>query len=120
MTDSAPITLYHNPDCGTSHKVLALIEEAGETPAIVEYRKVGWTRALLVADLLIAMGATPRDVLRERGTPALALGLLDPHVTDEAILDAMVEHPILVERPIVVTPAGAALCRPAETVLGLL
>jgi arsenate reductase (glutaredoxin) len=119
MTDGAPITIYHNPDCGTSRKVLAMIEDAGETPAIVEYRKVGWTRALL-ADLLIAMGAAPRDVLRERGTPALALGLLDPHVTDEAIFDAMIEHPILVERPIVVTPAGAALCRPAEKVLELL
>lgn len=113
------VTIYHNPDCGTSRTALAIIEESGETPTVVEYRKVGWSRALL-ADLLIAMGATPRDVLRERGTPAVALGLLDPHVTDEAILDAMAEHPILVERPIVATPKGVALCRPAERVRDLL
>jgi arsenate reductase len=117
MTDA--VTIYHNPDCGTSRKVLATIEEAGIEAAVIEYRKVGWTRALLV-DLLALMGANPRDLLRERGTPAVALGLLDPHVTDGAILDAMVEHPILVERPIVMTPAGATLCRPAEKVLALL
>lgn len=117
MTDA--VTIYHNPDCGTSRKVLATIEEAGLEPTVIEYRKVGWTRALL-ADLFALMGANPRDLLRERGTPAVALGLLDPHVTDEAILDAMVEYPILVERPIVVTPVGAALCRPADKVLELL
>lgn len=113
------VTIYHNPNCGTSRKVLAMIEDAGEIPAVVEYSKVGWTRALL-ADLLSLMGANPRDLLRERGTPAAELGLTDPDTDDEAILAAMVDHPILVERPIVVTPKGAALCRPAERVLDLL
>ena len=92
---------------------------AGYAPEIVEYRKVGWTRECLDT-LFAAMGATPREMLREKGTPAADLGLLGPSVTDAAILDAMVAHPILVNRPIVVTPLGAALCRPSERVLDLL
>ncbi|MCW4463672.1 arsenate reductase family protein [Sphingomonas sp. BT-65] len=96
-----------------------MIEAAGYAPTIVEYRKTGWTRDKL-GDLLAAMDAKPRDVLREKGTPAAELGLLDPSVPDEAILEAMVEHPILVNRPIVVTPKGTKLCRPSEAVLDLL
>jgi arsenate reductase len=117
LTDSpTPITIYHNPDC---RNVVAMVEAAGFTPEIVEYRKVGWTRPLL-DKLLGDMGATPRDALREKGTPAAELGLLDPAVPDEAILAAMVEHPILVNRPIVVTPKGTKLCRPSEVVLEML
>lgn len=119
MTDAFPITIYHNPDCGTSRNALAMIEAAGYAPRVVLYRQAGWTRPLL-DDLLAAMAARPRDVLREKGTPAADLGLLDPATSDEAIIDAMLEHPILVNRPIVVTPKGTALCRPSEAVLPLL
>ena len=118
-TGTFPITIYHNPDCGTSRNTLAMIEAAGYAPTVVEYRTVGWTRALL-ADLLAAMQIGPRDLLREKGTPATELGLLDPAVSDEAMLEAMVAHPILVNRPIVVTPRGTRLCRPSEAVLDLL
>jgi len=114
-----PITIYHNPDCGTSRNALAMIEAGGYRPSVVEYRLMGWTRPQL-EDLLAAMGARPRDLLREKGTPAAALGLLEPAVDDEAILQAMVDHPILVNRPIVVTPTGVKLCRPSEVVLTLL
>lgn len=118
MTDAFPITIYHNPDCGTSRNVLAMIEAAGYAPTVVPYRETGWTRPQL-DQLLAAMGAGPRDILREKGTPAAELGLLGP-VSDEAILDAMIAHPILVNRPIVVTPRGTKLCRPSEAVLDLL
>jgi len=118
MTDF-PITIYHNPACGTSRNTLAMIRAAGYEPTIVEYLKTGWTRAQL-EDLLAAMGAKPRDILREKGTPARELGLLEADVGDERILDAMVEHPILVNRPIVVTPKGVKLSRPSEAVLELL
>ncbi|KRC81041.1 arsenate reductase [Sphingomonas sp. Root241] len=114
-----PITIYHNPDCGTSRNTLAMIEAAGYAPTIVQYRKVGWTRAKL-EELLAAMGAKPRDVLREKGTPAAELRLVDSTVSDDAIIEAMIEHPILVNRPIVVTPKGTKLCRPSEAVLPLL
>ena len=114
-----PITIYHNPDCGTSRNALAMIEAAGYAPTIVEYRRTGWTRPQLAA-LFAAMGVTPRDVLREKGTPAAELGLLDPAVDDDAIVAAMIEHPVLVNRPIVVTPRGTKLCRPSEIVLSLL
>jgi len=114
-----PITIYHNPDCGTSRNALAMIEAAEYRPNVVEYRLTGWTRPQL-EDLLAAMGARPRDLLREKGTPAAELGLLEPAVADEVILQAMVEHPILVNRPIVVTPKGVKLCRPSEVVLSLL
>ena len=119
MTDAFPITIYHNPDCGTSRNTLAMIEAAGYAPNIVEYRKAGWTLSQL-GELLAAMGAKPRDVMREKGTPAAELGLLDSSVSDEAIIEAMIEHPILVNRPIVVTPKGTKLCRPSEAVLPLL
>jgi len=119
MTDAFPITIYHNPDCGTSRNALAMIEAAGYAPQVVAYRETGWTRPLL-DQLLTEMNATPRDLLREKGTPAAELGLLDPSLSGEAILDAMLAHPILVNRPIVVTPRGTKLCRPSEAVLGLL
>jgi len=114
-----PITIYHNPDCGTSRNALAMIEAAGYRPTVVEYLKAGWTLAQLEA-LLAAMGARPRDLLREKGTPAVELGLLDANATDAAILGAMVDLPILVNRPVVVTPKGTKLCRPSEVVLTLL
>ena len=119
MTDAFPITIYHNPDCGTSRNALAMIEAAGYSPEVVDYRKVGWTRPLLDR-LLRNMGARPRDVLREKGTPAAELGLLDSAVSDEALMAAMVAHAILVNRPIVATPKGVKLCRPSEAVLALL
>ena len=116
---SFPVTIYHNPDCGTSRNALAMIEAAGYAPTVIDYRTAGWTRLQLDA-LLAAMHAGPRALLREKGTPAALLGLLDPVVPDAAILAAMLAHPILVNRPIVVTPKGTKLCRPSETVLALL
>jgi arsenate reductase (glutaredoxin) len=114
-----PITIYHNPDCGTSRNALAMIEAAGYRPHVVEYLRTGWTSPQLDR-LLAATGLRPRDLLREKGTPAGALGLLDRHAGDAKILDAMVARPILVNRPIVVTPLGTRLCRPSEEVLTLL
>lgn len=114
-----PVTIYHNPGCGTSRNTLALIEAAGYAPTVVEYLKTGWTRPQLET-LLVAMRARPRDILREKGSPAAELGLLDPQAADDALIQAMVAHPILVNRPIVVTPNGTRLCRPAELVLPLL
>ena len=114
-----PITIYHHPACGTSRNALAMVETAGYRPTVVEYLKAGWTHALL-AQLLTAMDARPRDILREKGTPAAELGLLEGTVADEKIIAAMIEHPILVNRPIVVTPKGTKLCRPSEAVLDLL
>ena len=119
MNDDFPITIFHNPDCGTSRNTLAMIQAAGYAPNIVEYRKVGWTRPQL-EELLEQMTARPRDILREKGTPASELGLLGPAVADDMILDVMVVHPILVNRPIVATPKGVKLCRPSEVVLDLL
>jgi arsenate reductase len=119
VTDDFPITIFHNPACGTSRNTLAMIKAAGYTPTVVDYRTVGWTKPGL-EDLLAKMGITARDVLREKGTPAAELGLLDLAVADAAILEAMIAHPILVNRPIVVTPKGAKLCRPSELVLALL
>jgi len=119
MTTSFPITIFHNPGCGTSRNTLAMIRAAGYQPDIVLYLETGWRREQLV-DLFVRMGAGPRDVLREKGTPAAELGLLDPSVDDERLLAAMLDHPILVNRPIVVTPKGARLCRPSELVLDLL
>ncbi|KRB85670.1 arsenate reductase [Sphingomonas sp. Root710] len=119
MTQAFPVTIYHNPDCGTSRNALAMIEAAGQAPTIVEYRQSGWTRPLL-EQLLTAMKASPRDLLREKGTPAAELGLLAPSVTDDALIAAMLAHPILVNRPIVATPKGTKLCRPSELVLDLL
>jgi arsenate reductase len=119
MSAEFPITIYHNPACGTSRNTLALIRAAGYEPVIIEYLKTGWTRPLLV-ELLVGMAARPRDLLRDKGTPAGALGLLDPAIGDAHILDAMIADPILVNRPIVVTPKGTALTRPSERVLALL
>jgi len=118
MTD-LPITIYHNPACGTSRNTLAMVRAAGYEPNVVEYLKVGWTRPQLEG-LLAAMHLRPRDIMREKGTPAAELGLLDPDANDDQILDAMVKHPILVNRPIVVTRKGTKLTRPSEAVLDLL
>jgi arsenate reductase len=114
-----PVTIYHNPQCGTSRNVLQALKDAGRKPQVVEYLKAGWTEAQL-KDLFAKMGMRPKDVLRVRGTPAEELGLTDPKTTDAAILRAMTQHPILVERPIVVSDKGAALCRPAERLQTLL
>ena len=116
---SFPVTIYHNPDCGTSRNTLAMIEAAGYVPTVIDYRTTGWTRDVL-DDLLATMGASPRELMRDKGTPAAELGLLDPSASDETILEAMVAHPILVNRPIVATPRGTKLCRPSEAVLPLL
>ena len=114
MSDES-VTIYHNPACGTSRNVVAAVREAGHEPRVVEYLKAGWDRAELKR-LLETAGLTPREALREKGSPAAELGLLEPGVSDEQILDAMVEHPILVNRPIVDAPRGARLARPAEAV----
>jgi arsenate reductase len=106
--------IYHNPACGTSRNTLALLREEGLEPTVVEYLKTGWTKPQL-QQLLKAMGKSPRDILRQRG-PAEEMGLNAPSVSDEALLDAMVQHPILVERPIVVTDKGVVLCRPMDLV----
>lgn len=119
MTQAFPITIYHNPKCGTSRNALAMIEAAGYAPDVVEYVKAGWTRPQLDA-IVAATGGSARDIMRTKGTPAEELGLTDPAASDEAILAAMVEHPILVNRPIVVSPKGTRLCRPSELVLDLL
>ena len=119
MSTDFPVTIYHNPACGTSRNTLAMIRAAGAEPTVVEYLKVGWTRSQLEG-LSGAMSVTPRQAMREKGSPAAELGLLDPSASDDLILDAMVAHPILVNRPIVVTPLGAKLTRPAELVFALL
>jgi arsenate reductase len=113
------VTIWHNPACGTSRNALALIREVGHEPEVIDYVRTGWDRTELAA-LLAQAGLTPREALRERGTPAAELGLLEPGVSDDAILDAMLAHPILVQRPLVRTPRGAVLARPAEAVLPLL
>jgi arsenate reductase len=113
------IVIHHNPACGTSRNVLTLIEAAGETPIVIEYLQTGWTRPQLLA-LFAAADLTPRSALRSTKSPAEELGLLDPAVPDEVLLDAMLAHPILVNRPIVCTRKGVRLCRPSEAVLDLL
>ena len=118
MTDF-PVTVFHNPACGTSRNVLAMVEAAGYRPEVVEYLKTGWDAEQL-RGLFAEAGLTPREALREKGSPATELGLLEAGVDDDAILAAMAEHPILVNRPIVKTPKGAALCRPSERVFDLL
>jgi arsenate reductase len=114
-----PITIFHNPACGTSRNVVALAKAAGYEPQVVEYLKAGWTKDQL-KQLATAAGVPLREFLRDRGTPAAELGLLETTATDDAILEAMVAHPILVNRPIMVTPKGTALCRPSERALDLL
>jgi arsenate reductase len=113
------IVIHHNPDCGTSRNVLSIIEASGETPVVIDYLEEGWSRSQLLA-LLAAAGLTPRAALRETKSPAKELGLLEPGVSDEVILAAMLEHPVLVNRPIVCSPKGVRLCRPSEAVLDLL
>lgn len=113
------VTIYHNPACGTSRNTLALLREKGVEPTVVEYLKTGWTQPQL-QDLLTRMGVSAHQVLRVMGTDAEALGLTGPGVADETLMSAMVKDPKLVNRPIVVTSKGAALCRPAERVLALL
>ncbi len=113
------ITIYHNPDCGTSRNTLAMIRNSGVEPTVIEYLKTPPTREILV-DLIARMGIPVRALLREKGTPYAALGLDDPALKDEALLDAMMAHPILINRPIVVTPLGVRLCRPSELVLDIL
>ena len=113
------IIIYHNPECGTSRNTLAMIRNSGIEPHVIEYLKTPPTRTLL-QQLVERMGVSVRDILREKGTPYGELGLHDPDLTDEQLLDAIEAHPILINRPIVVTPKGVKLCRPAETVLDLL
>lgn len=113
------VTIYHNPKCGTSRNTLAMIRQSGVEPEIVEYLTNPPSRARLV-ELLTAMDMPARDLLRRKGTPYDELGLDDPALTDDRIIDAMLAHPILIERPIVVTPKGVRLCRPSEVVLDIL
>jgi arsenate reductase len=113
------VTIFHNPNCGTSRNTLALLREKGLEPRVVEYLKVGWTKDQL-KDLFGKMGVSAHDALRVRGTNAHELGLTDPAASDDAVIAAMIIDPVLVERPIVVGPKGAALCRPAERVLTLI
>lgn len=120
MTDvEFPITIFHNPGCGTSRNVVAMVEAGGYRPKVVEYLQTGWTQDQL-RDLAARSGLTLRELMREKGSPAEDLGLLAEGVTEDAILDAMLAHPILVNRPLVVTPRGVKLCRPSELVLELL
>ena len=113
------VVIHHNPDCGTSRTVLAIVEASGETPVVIEYLRTGWTRPQLLA-LFAAAGLTPRAALRTTKSPAEELGLLDPSVDDGALLSAMLAHPVLVNRPLVCSPRGVRLCRPGEVVLDLL
>jgi len=113
------ITIYHNPACGTSRNTLAMIRRSGVEPTIIEYLKTPPTRARL-RDLIVAMHIPLRALLREKGTPYNELGLADPKWTGDQLIDLMLEHPILINRPIVVTPNGVKLCRPSQTVLDIL
>jgi arsenate reductase (glutaredoxin) len=113
------VTIYHNPACGTSRNTLALIRNAGVEPTVIEYLKTPPGRATL-QDLLRRMEIKPRALLREKGTPFAELGLDAPHWTDDELIDLMFTHPILINRPIVVTPWGVRLCRPSEVVLDIL
>lgn len=113
------ITIYHNPACGTSRNTLEMIRQSGEEPIVIEYLKTPPTRERL-KNLIAAMGISPRDLLREKGTPYTELGLADPKWTDEQLIDQMMAHPILINRPIVETPKGVKLCRPSEAVLEIL
>ncbi len=113
------ITIYHNPNCGTSRNVLAMIRNSGEEPQVIEYLKTPPSRAELV-DLIARAGITPRQLLRRKGTPYDDLGLDDPSLSDDQLIDAMMDHPILINRPLVVTALGVRLCRPSEVVLDIL
>ncbi|KQM72281.1 arsenate reductase (glutaredoxin) [Sphingomonas sp. Leaf20] len=113
------VVIYHNPACGTSRNTLAMIRNAGIEPHVVEYLKTPPSRALLV-ELIDRAGITPRDLLREKGTPYAELGLGDASLSDDVLLNAMIAHPVLINRPLVVSPLGVKLCRPSEAVLDLL
>ena len=113
------IIIYHNPDCGTSRNTLAMIRQSGENPDVIEYLKTPPSRERLI-ELLAAMNMAPRQLLREKGTPYGELGLADPKWSDDELIDIMLAHPILINRPIVVTPLGAMLTRPSEAVLDIL
>ena len=113
------VTIYHNPSCGTSRNTLAMIRQSGEEPEVIEYLKNPPSRARLV-ELIQAMGIPVRALLRQKGTPYAERGLADPKWSDEELIDFMLAHPILINRPIVVTPKGTRLCRPSEAVLDLL
>jgi arsenate reductase len=113
------VTIYHNPDCGTSRNTLAMIRQSGEEPEVIEYLKHPPSRARLI-ELIMAMGISVRKLLREKGTPYAELGLADPKWSDDQLIDFMLAHPILINRPIVVTPKGTKLCRPSELVFDLL
>jgi arsenate reductase len=113
------VTIYHNPDCGTSRNTLALIRNAGIEPEVIEYLETPPTR-LVLEDLIAKAGLTVREAIREKGTPYAELGLDDPTLSDDELLDAMLEHPILINRPLVVTPWGVRLSRPSEVVLDIL
>jgi arsenate reductase (glutaredoxin) len=113
------ITIYHNPACGTSRNTLEMIRQSGEEPEVIEYLKNPPSRERLV-ELINAMGVRPAELLREKGTPYAELSLADPSLSDDDILDAMMAHPVLINRPIVITDKGVALCRPSERVLPLL
>jgi arsenate reductase len=113
------IVIYHNPECGTSRNALGLIRNAGIEPHVIEYLKTPPSRALLI-ELIDRAGMTPRDLLREKGTPYAELGLGDTALSDDALIDAMMAHPILINRPLVISPIGVKLCRPSEAVLDLL
>jgi arsenate reductase len=113
------VTIYHNPDCGTSRNTLEMIRQSGEEPQVIEYLRTPPSREVLQG-LLAAMQMSPRALLREKGTPFAELGLGNPELSDDELLDAMMAHPILINRPIVVTDKGTALCRPSEKVLALL
>ena len=113
------IVIYHNPECGTSRNVLGLIRNAGIEPHVVEYLQTPPSRALLI-ELIDRAGITPRELLREKGTPYAELGLSDTSLPDDALVDAMMAHPVLINRPLVVSPIGVKLCRPSEAVLDLL
>ena len=113
------VTIYHNPDCGTSRNTLALIRNSGTEPEVIEYLKTPPSRDTLL-DLMHRAGLTPRALLREKGTPFAELELANPSLTDDQLVDAMIAHPILINRPLVVTPLGVKLCRPSEAVLDIL
>lgn len=119
VADNTDVIIYHNPDCGTSRNTLAMIRNAGIEPHVVDYLRSPPSRTLLER-LIARMGIAPRDLLREKGTPYADLGLDDPNLMDSALLDAMMAHPVLINRPIVVSPRGVRLCRPSEQVLDLL
>ncbi|MBL3554502.1 arsenate reductase (glutaredoxin) [Rhodovulum sulfidophilum] len=113
------IVIHHNPDCGTSRNVLAFLRASGAEPVVIEYLKEGWTRPQLLA-LFAAAGLTPREALRETKSPAREIGLLEKDVPEDALINAMLAHPVLVNRPIVCTAKGTRLCRPSEVVFDLL